>query len=68
MLLDGICDIINVLFQTVFFGALSADKNNAVWYYILIFISGPYTMQYETIIDENIILSGDIFLNSTDLT
>ena len=58
--LDGKCDTMNILVETVIFGAVSTDGNSAEGYYVYIYIytSSPYTMQVENIIYGQIISHG----------
>ena len=45
ILLDGICDSMNLLVKSGHFGMVSTDENTAGGYHILIFLSIPYTMK-----------------------
>ena len=45
------------------FGVLSTYEKSAYGYYIVKFVSIPYTMQDETFIDGNIIMSGERVVN-----
>ena len=55
ILLDRICDTVNISVEAGNFGAFSTHKKAASGYYTVKFVSEPYTIQDETIIDVNII-------------
>ena len=44
-------DTLNILIKVGNFSYLSTDDKALDWYYIVKFISGPYTIQDETVID-----------------